>query len=430
MELATQIREELTKKKSEAAEKWTAFSTLREQAKSEGHDLTSEDSPAFKKLDEAHRDYATVSDHVKQLEEKLFKTIEWETGEPPKSRDSGDDDDRGTKGVGAFSPGLRVVGSDEYKRMVESGILESNARVGTLLPAVKATNRDELKALLTGASRTSSGAFIEPDRQAGFIDLLLRPLTVRNLVTVGDTDSDIVEWVREDTFTNAAAETAEATATTGTSGTKPESALAYSVVQSNVRNIAHWIPATKRALADVGQLRTLIDQRLRDGVDLRLDSQMINGDGTGENLRGILNTSGILSQSGTGMPAVEALLRAITLIRLQFLEPTAILMHPNDFMGMRLAQDANGNYIFGPPNVAAPAQVWGVPIAQSTVIAENTAIVGKWNEAILWVREGATVSASDSHSDFFVRNMVAVLAEGRFAFGVPRPAAFCQVTAI
>jgi HK97 family phage major capsid protein len=65
-------------------------------------------------------------------------------------------------------------------------------------------------------------------------------------------------------------------------------------VQSTVKTIAHWIPATKRALADVGQLRTLIDARLQDGVNLRLDSQMINGDATGENLRGILNTTGVL----------------------------------------------------------------------------------------------------------------------------------------
>jgi HK97 family phage major capsid protein len=157
---------------------------------------------------------------------------------------------------------------------------------------------------------------------------------------------------------------------------------------------------------------------------------MISGDGTGENLRGILNTSGIQSQDGTGMPSAEAILRGITKVRLAFLEPNAVLMHPNDYMQARLATDANGNYILGPPNLPGPAQAWGLPIVQSTVVTEGTAIVGKWDEAVLWVREGASISASDSHSDFFVRNMVAVLGEGRFAFGVPRPAAFCQVTAV
>jgi hypothetical protein len=173
------------------------------------------------------------------------------------------------------------------------------------------------------------GAFIVPDRQPGLIPLALRPLVVRNLVTVGDTNVDIVEWVKENSFTNAAAETAEATST-ATGGTKPESGIDYAVVQSTVKTIAHWIPATKRALSDVGQLRTLIDQRLQDGINLRLDSQMVNGDATGENLRGILNTSGVLTQARGADSGMDAVLKAITKIRLQFLEPTAILMHPTD----------------------------------------------------------------------------------------------------
>jgi hypothetical protein len=90
------------------------------------------------------------------------------------------------------------------------------------MPPSRRSNREELKTLLTGLSRTSAGAFIVPDRQPGLIPLALRPLVVRNLVTVGDTNVDIVEWVKENSFTNAAAETAEATAT-ATGGTKPES---------------------------------------------------------------------------------------------------------------------------------------------------------------------------------------------------------------
>lgn len=437
MKIATQIKERLDAKKAEAASKWDEFAAKRQKAVDDGVDLA-EDKDAFAALNEAHKAYAEIADEAKALEQQLVEALEMDGADAPKSvtdllggkGSKADDDDA----PAMFDPRLaakRLTESEEYKTLLESGVLErGNAKMATVqLPGVEVANREELKTLLTGLSRTSAGAFLTPDRQPGFIALALRALVVRNLVTVGDTNSDIVEWVKENSFTNAAAETAEATST-ASGGTKPESGIDYAVVQSTVKNIAHWIPATKRALADVGQLRTLIESRLQDGVNLRLDSQMINGDATGENLRGILNTSGVLTQARATDPAIEAILKAITQIRLQFLEPTAILLHPTDAMNARLAKNANGDYYFGPPNLSGDLQIWGLPIVQSPVVTAGTAIVGKWDEAILWVREGLNLAASDSHNDFFIRNMVAVLAEMRAAFAVPRPFAFCAVTGL
>jgi HK97 family phage major capsid protein len=86
--------------------------------------------------------------------------------------------------------------------------------------------------------------------------------------------------------------------------------------------------------------------------------------------------------------------------------------------------------LFGGPQVGGTLTLWGVPVITTPLIAAGTALVGDFKQAILWAREGVTVTASTEHADFFIKNLVAVLAEGRWAFGVPRPAAFCKVTGL
>ena len=69
--------------------------------------------------------------------------------------------------------------------------------------------------------------------------------------------------------------------------------LNFATLTALVRTIAHWVPATNRMLADAPQVRGYINTRLLGGLDQKLEDQIINGDGTGENLLGILATPGI-----------------------------------------------------------------------------------------------------------------------------------------
>ncbi len=432
---AAPIREELVEARKEAGEKWEAFESRRDHHKNVGTDLST-DQDALSELTELSGAYSEAKDKALGLEEKLFQVLAIDSVDAgvKSARDVGAAFDEITAGKGReiWTPGGRLTESDVYKSLKESGVLEKSKSRVEMNP-IEVASRDEFKALLTGLSSTSGGAFVENDRLATYFPGPTRPDVISTLVTVGTTDSDIVEWVEETGFTNAAAMIAEAT--TVANGLKPESALAYAIVQSAVRTIAHWIPATKRALADAGQLRTLVDQRLRDGVRLALESQMVTGDGTGENFLGIVNTPGIATIAVGIAPdtALHAALRAITAIRLAFMEPTAFVMHPNDWMDIRLMRDSSGGantgqFLYGPPSQTGPMFLWGVPVYTTPVVPEGNPIVGKMDEAMLWVREGVTVSATDSHADFFVRNLVAILAEGRFAFGIPRPEAFAEVT--
>ncbi len=297
----------------------------------------------------------------------------------------------------------------------------------------------EVKDLITGTSSTSAGAFVVNDRYMTVTDLVgQRELTVDDLVSKGTTSSDTVEYVRVTGKTNNASPVVEASAATGTWGTKPESALTLEVVSTTVKTIAHWIPITKRAASDAGQIRSLVDTFLRYGLDEELEDQELNGSGTGENFTGILN-AGIETVGSTGTD-IDAVVDAIKKVRVTGRrKPTAVVFHPNDWYSTNflLAKSGDGtnssaNYLIGDPRASVDQlnQLWGLKVVVTEAMTENTCLVGDFRFAMRWAREGASITMTDSHDDFFVRNLLAILAERRDAFGVFDSQAFCTVTSI
>jgi len=291
----------------------------------------------------------------------------------------------------------------------------------------------ERKDLVTGSDDTSAGAFVQTDYTGIYEPLGRYPLTVRNLISIRQTTSDLVEFVRQTTQVSEAATVPEANVTEYTgatgevSGEKPEAAMAFEKVQAAVKTIAVWIPATKRALSDAAQIRGIIDQELRDDIAEELENQILNGDGVGENFTGISNTAGILTQAWD-TDIFTTTRKAKTALRVTGRSiPTAWVMHPEDFETLDLAQDAEDRYYYGGPLREGPRRLWGVPVVESESATQGTAILADWRKAVLWDRERTNISVSDSHEDFFIRNMIAILAEMRAAFGVIRPSAFIEV---
>jgi HK97 family phage major capsid protein len=309
------------------------------------------------------------------------------------------------------------------------------------------------KALITGASSTSAGPFVRNDLYGPVTDLVgERELTVRDLVTVGSTESDTVDYVRVTGKTNNAAPVAEATSadaptvvnTEGTpniatvtpnpgGGYKPESGMTTEQVSTTVKTIAHWIPITKRAASDAGQIRTLVDNFLRYGLNEELEDQILNGSGSGENFTGILASSPLtVGSAGTDLDAIVDAIRAVRVTGRR--KPTGLVIHPNDWYsaGFLTAKDSQGNYLVGDPRASIDQlnQLWGLNVVVTEAATENTALVGDFRQAVLWEREGVNVLVSDQHADFFTRNLLAILAEMRAAFGVLDPQAFCTVTAV
>jgi HK97 family phage major capsid protein len=349
--------------------------------------------------------------------------------------------------AGRKSAGERFTADPDFaawlKTKAPSGEMSHKGSVGQSPPVIFRG----LKDILSGGDAAGAGALVFPDFR-GLLDAtgtLQRPLTIRNLVTAGTTTSDSVSYARVVGSTNNAAPVAEASgtsagdATADVTGEKPESALELEQVNETVKTVAHWLPATKRALSDAAQIRTLIDNFLRYGLEEELEDQMVNGNGSGENFEGILTVSGVQTCDATDVstvdPAAAGTLAGIVGLRVAKrlvrvngrATPTAYVLNPADNERIDLGRDGNDNFYFGGPGGNGVSTAWGLPRIESEAVAPGTAICADWRWAVLWDREQASISVSDSHADFFVRNLVAILAELRAAFGVLRPAAFCEI---
>lgn len=286
-----------------------------------------------------------------------------------------------------------------------------------------------MKALLYAAGATTGTPFMWSDqRREMVLPAPLQPLFLRDMITVLPTDDSVIEYIRITGYTNAAAPVAEATATAGTSGLKPESGMATEKVTDRVRTIAHWIPATTKILRFAPGLRTFVDQFLRYGVNRALEAQMIDGDGAGENLLGILRTPNLSTQAyvaaaAPAQPLLVTTRMARTKVMTQgFAEPTAYVFHPEDWQTIDLLTTTQGQFYFGGPLAEGTRRLWGVPVVETMGMPQGRSLVGDFRTCVLWDVDQAVVRVGTAGDDF-IRNMIRILAELIAGFGVLNPKA-------
>lgn len=340
-------------------------------------------------------------------------------------------------------PGEAFTSLPEFKALHERGLISPSGELSNpllRLPEMAAKldySLLQLKTLVVGNSVSGAGAFVLNDFRPGYVELLQRPRNVLDLINRVRTSSDVVDWVKEILFTNNAAGVAEATATTGTSGTKPESAVNFERVTKPVETIAHWIPITTRALSDAPQMQDIINGRLMTGLDLALENQILTGDGNSPNLLGILN-AGILTQATAASEnSMDTLLKCMVKIEISGLVmPTDVVLHPTEWQTVRLLREnaataTLGAYLMGPPSQVGPQTIFGLPVTKSLGITDGTGLVGAFTPQThaLFDREEAFIRMGYIDQQF-VRNMLTLLAELRAVFAVFRPYGFCSVTGL
>jgi len=323
------------------------------------------------------------------------------------------------------------------KHIAPSGVIPESMK-GLSSPPVEFKGLRDLlpmgrKELITGTDVTSAGAFVQTDYTGIYEPLGRFPLNVLQLVNRRTTTSDLVEFVRQTRQVTEAAPVPEAnvkypTGATGeVTGTKPQGRMNFEKVHADVKTIAVYVGATKRALSDAAQIRGIIDQELRDDLQEELENQVVNGNGVGENFVGILNTAGLLIQA-FAVDVFQTTRRAITTLEVTGrARATAWVFNPVDWEGVELTQDLVNRYYYAGPFGMGPRTLWGLPVVTSQSLPAGAALLGDWRKAVLWDREQASISVTDSHDDWFIRNLIAILAELRAAFGLIRPSGFCQV---
>ena len=271
----------------------------------------------------------------------------------------------------------------------------------------------------------SAGTLIVPDRQPGIMRAPDMRLTVRDLIAWGRTTSNNIEYVKEKLFTNNAAPVAEG-------ALKPESGLTFEAANAPIATIAHWIQATRQVLSDAAMLQSYIDGRLRYGLKLVEEEQLLNGSGTGQNLNGIMTQATVYADPGVN-PEAETRLDRLRLAMLQVemsdFYADGIILSPVDWAAIELTKTADNAYLFAnPQNYNAPG-LWGRNVVATRAIDSGDFLVGQFGGGVAvqgWDREDVTVMVSLEDRDNFVKNMVTILCEERIGLTVFNDAAFVK----
>lgn len=266
----------------------------------------------------------------------------------------------------------------------------------------------------------SGGLGIWSDRLPGVLQEPDRPLTIRALLDSGRTSSNLIEWVKENVFTNSADVVSEG-------AQKPESNITFTREDVPVRTIAHWIHATRQVLADFPQLQTIINGRLSYGLKLVEEDQLLLGDGTGNNILGLIPqaTAYNTGLNRVGDTFIDVIRHAILQVRLSFYPASGVVLTPTDWHNIELTKDNENRYLMANPSGNMPAMLWGRPVVESDALPEDEFLVGAFRmAATVFDREDASIMVSTEDRDNFVKNMVTILCEERLALAVSRPAAF------
>lgn len=309
--------------------------------------------------------------------------------------------------------GARVAESEEYA--TRAAALANGGRGSFSVPVQNAITEAD----------GSGGALIEPTRVPGIVAPQNQRLFIRDLLNWGPTQSNSVEFVRETGFANNADVVSE-----NPSSGKPESDITFEPASATVATIAHWIHASRQVLSDAGMLQSYIDGRLRYGLKLKEETQLLKGSGVGLNIDGLFTQAAEYANPGVEVenPTMIDRLR-IAMLQVQLAEYAAdgLVLNPIDWTSIELTKDTQGRYIWANPNAVNGPTLWGLPVVATQSLDPSEFLTGAFQMGAQgWDREDAIVTVSTEDRDNFIKNMVTILCEERIALTVFRPEAFVK----
>jgi HK97 family phage major capsid protein len=314
------------------------------------------------------------------------------------------------------SLGELFLESDDYKSTVLNG----------LALATKSKARMEIQKAIVNA--TGQNQPLVPQHQLqGIQTLPNRRLRIRQLIPTGQTTSNLVQYVKENVFTNNAGPQAGGSPTVAAENTlKNESDITFTLANAPVVTIAHFILASRQVLDDAPMLASYINGRLLYGLQLEEEDEILNGDGTVGTLDGLMHQATAFNRSQAGTK-LDWLRRAITQLQLSEYDAEAIVLNPADWEDIELTKDTQGRYIIANPQSLLGPTIWGLPVIATNSMTSGNFLVANMSQAAqIWDRQQASVELSREDGDNFRKNMVTILAEERLALTVYRPSALIK----
>jgi HK97 family phage major capsid protein len=320
---------------------------------------------------------------------------------------------------------------DEVTALAQKGFASAPEQKKTI--GEQFANSDSFKAFAGGQANRANFTFqantvlsgkddvIVPfDRKEGIVPGPMRALTILDFINKGSTTQDTIRYTKETAFTNNAAETAQG-------AQKPESDITFEAVNAPVQTIPTFLKISKQVMDDAPAVQSYINTRLRHGVQQRLDSQIINGDGAGTNLSGILQNSTAFAV-GTAANAFDYTNAGKYAVMGSDYMPDFWFVNPADWGSLfetikRGAADAayvGSSGAVSYVNEGLTPMLWGIPVVASNAVPAGTAIGGSSDAMMLWMRDDVNIQAFEQDENNVQLNLVTIRAEMRAAFTVFR----------
>ena len=206
-----------------------------------------------------------------------------------------------------------------------------------------------------------------------------------------------------------------------------------------LRKIAAWFDTSDEMVEDLPFMVSEINNRGIYMLSLVEEAQLLNGNGTGTNLLGMLNRSGVQTEaSAAAADNADALFRAMTKVQTATgLTADGLIINPLDYQNLRLRKDANGQYYgggffsgqYGNGGIQEQPPIWGLRTVVSAAAAAGAPVVGAFKAATTVYRKGGVrVESTNSDLGKFTKNVITTRIEERIALAVRVPAAIVKLT--
>jgi hypothetical protein len=284
--------------------------------------------------------------------------------------------------------------------------------------------KDDINKLVTGmkgevfidisAANTLKSSVSDNDYSQNLPDigqLAVRKLPMRTLVRVipmtGDNDNGVIRYSDWDEAT-----TVRAATTIAEGNTFPESTAKWKQYTRELKKIGDTIPVSEEMLEDLASFAAELEMFLETNVQIVEDVQLLRGDGTGDNMKGLLasvNEFAYASYANTVQDCSEydlviKVIEAITTPGGNKYFPNFALMPSALITKMMLKKDANNNYVLPPfmiKNAEGKMVVANVTVIEENGFTDNNQLaIGDSRYMRLYVKGGMVLSRGIQNTQF------------------------------
>lgn len=330
----------------------------------------------------------------------------------------------------------KSLGAHFVKEASESGILAKAAQgIETNFSSTEyGTKAAEDPATIGGAAATTGGFLTTFDRT--IVNQRREELVIADIMGHANVSTPNIKYLVEKLTRiaeGAAASVAEA-------GKKPYIRYNdFDVVMESLSKIAALAKISDETIEDASFVEDYINNSLIYDLSVLEEELLLDGDGSGSNLTGLLNREGVQTSESTSQENwFDDLYKAGTQInRTTPLRFDGYVMNDVDYEVLRLSKDKNGQYIAGGPfqgqygvgAIMVQPPLWGKRVVVTPAIAPGTALAGAFRQGSIVLRKGGVrVDAVKTNVDDFEHNLVTMRGEQRLGLMVPIPAAFNKIT--